>query len=107
MSTGTLISLEEYMATSYEPDCDYVNGWIEERNVGELNHSMIQLKVGAYLLAHYGSGGAVVATECRIRVKPGRVRIPDISFFLTKPAEQVPTQPPFLCIEVPLAEIWS
>ena len=100
MSTRTLISVEEYLRSSYEPDCDFVDGEIEERNVGELNHSVLQLRVGAYLLAQYGKTGATVATECRIRVKPGRVRIPDICFFLTKPDEQVPTKPPLICIEV-------
>ena len=100
MSSRTLISVEEYLRSSYEPDCDFVDGEIEERNVGELNHGVLQLRVGAYLLAQYGRTGATVATECRIRVKPGRVRIPDICFFLTKPEEQVSAKPPFICIEV-------
>ena len=26
MPTGTLISVEAYLATSYRPDCDYVDG---------------------------------------------------------------------------------
>jgi Uma2 family endonuclease len=100
MSARTLISVEDYLASSYEPDCDFVDGHIEERNLGELSHSMVQLKVGAYLLAHYGNGGAVAATECRIRVTPTRVRIPDVCFFLTNPGERVPTKPPFICIEI-------
>jgi Uma2 family endonuclease len=100
MSARTLISVEDYLATAYEPDCDFVDGHIEERNVGELSHSMVQLKVGAYLLAHYGTGGEVVATECRIRVTSTRVRIPDVCFFLTNPGERVPTKPPFICIEI-------
>jgi hypothetical protein len=33
MSTRTLISVEEYLRSSYEPDCDFVDGEIEERNV--------------------------------------------------------------------------
>ena len=100
MSTRTVISVEEYLRSSYEPDCDFVDGEIEERNVGELNHSVLQLRVGAYLLAQYGKTGATVATECRIRVKPGRVRIPDICFFVTRPEQQVPTKPPLVCLEV-------
>ncbi len=35
MSTRTLISVAEYLASNYEPDCDYVDDHIEERNVGE------------------------------------------------------------------------
>jgi hypothetical protein len=37
MSTKTLVSVEEYFATSYRPDCDYVDGVIEERNLGEMD----------------------------------------------------------------------
>ena len=33
--------MEEYLATSYRPDCDYVDGEIEERNLGEKEHSIL------------------------------------------------------------------
>jgi Uma2 family endonuclease len=95
-----LISVEEYLASSYEPDCDYVDGHIEERNLGESAHARLQLRIGAYLLAHYESDGAVVGTEWRIRVSPTRIRIPDACVFLADPVEAVPTKPPFICIEV-------
>ena len=49
MPTGTLISVEEYLATSYRPDCDYVDGRIEERNLGELDHSSLQTAVAVFL----------------------------------------------------------
>ena len=42
MATATLVSLEEYLKTSYEPDCDYVDGVLEERNLGEWNHGDLQ-----------------------------------------------------------------
>jgi Uma2 family endonuclease len=100
MSARTLISVEDYLASSYEPDCDFVDGHIEERNVGEVSHGMVQLRVGAYLLTHYGTGGAIAATECRIRVTTTRVRIPDVCYFLRDPGERVPTKPPFICIEI-------
>ena len=32
MATRTLVSVEEYLATSYRPDCDYVDGKVVERN---------------------------------------------------------------------------
>ncbi len=38
----TQVSLEEYLRTDYEPDCDYVDGELEERNVGEKEHSAVQ-----------------------------------------------------------------
>ena len=33
---------EQYLRTVFRPDCDFVDGRIEERNVGEFEHSRIQ-----------------------------------------------------------------
>jgi hypothetical protein len=38
-TTITLISLEEYLHTSYHPDCDFVDDHIEERTLGESDHA--------------------------------------------------------------------
>src|SRR5258708_2548243 len=100
MSVRTLISVEDYLASSYEPDCDYVDGHLEERNVGEWNHSRLQGRVCAFLMARYEPDGVQVAPELRIRVKPGRFRVPDVCVFLSDPGEQVPSRPPFICIEI-------
>jgi hypothetical protein len=35
MAVETLVSIEEYLGTAYLPDCDYVDGSVEERNLGE------------------------------------------------------------------------
>ena len=95
-----MVSLEEYLATAYEPDCDFVDGTIEERNLGEWDHATLQSNIIAYLKACYKSQGISVPTELRIRVTPGRVRIPDLCVFLTDPKQRVPSTPPFLCIEI-------
>src|SRR5579863_5378854 len=48
MPSRTLVSVDEYLHTSYHPDCDYVDGDIVERNVGELDHSELQGEIYAY-----------------------------------------------------------
>ena len=35
MAAGSLISLEEYLSTVYEPDCEYLDGELVKRNMGE------------------------------------------------------------------------
>lgn len=30
MAVGTFVSVEEYLRTSYRPDCDYVEGKVQE-----------------------------------------------------------------------------
>ena len=49
MAAATLISLEEYLRTTYEPDCDFVDGVVEERNLGEWSHSTLQTVLIGYL----------------------------------------------------------
>ena len=57
MANGTMVSLEEYLATAYEPDCDFVEGSLEERHGGEWDHCRLQVKIGAYFFAHYEAQG--------------------------------------------------
>ena len=96
-----LMSLEEYLRTSYHPDCDFVDGHIEERNMGELEHSTVQIAVGAWFFNHRAEWQIRVASEYRTRVSEFRVRIPDISVFRqSDPAEKVRTTPPLIAIEI-------
>lgn len=39
---------EEYLSTVYEPDCEYEDGVLIERNAGEGSHSWLQAALGAY-----------------------------------------------------------
>jgi hypothetical protein len=39
------VSVEEYLHTDYEPDCDYVDGELIERSVGEKDHGKVQQEV--------------------------------------------------------------
>lgn len=41
------VSIEEYLNTAYHPDCDYVDGRLEERNLGQRTHARLQT-----LIAH-------------------------------------------------------
>ena len=54
MGTATLVSVEEYLRTSF-PDADreYIDGRIVERNVGEVDHSDLQTAIAHYLRTHY------------------------------------------------------
>jgi Uma2 family endonuclease len=100
MPAETLISVAEYLATSYRPDCDYIDGHIEERNLGEWDHGRVQLKAGAYFLVHQKEWNTYASTEQRIEVRSGRFRVPDVCVTLGNPHEKVLTRPPFLCIEI-------
>jgi Uma2 family endonuclease len=100
MATRTLIPVEEYLANVYRPDCDYVDGEVLERNLGEKDHGRLQLKLGAYFLARQSQWNTYAIVEQRVQVRPGRFRIPDVCVLLGETDEQVLTAPPFLCVEI-------
>ena len=49
-TTTSLVSVEEYLKTSTDPDCEYVAGRLEERSVGEYDHSTWQGLIAGYFL---------------------------------------------------------
>ncbi len=102
MATATRpITIDEYLHTSYEPDCDYVDGELQERNLGELTHAEVQARLAQWFLNHADEWNIRVGNELRIRVAPTRVRIADVALLLrSEPAEQVPTRPPLAVIEI-------
>jgi Uma2 family endonuclease len=78
MVAAIAIPVEEYLHTSYEPDMEYVNGQLVERNVGEYFHSMLQGLIVGELLKRRARGFRVFPEQrVRISAEP-RYRIPDI-----------------------------
>jgi Uma2 family endonuclease len=100
MGTATLVPVEEYLSSSYDPDRDYVDGELEDRNVGEKDHSKLQIALSSYLYVHRKRWGVSAFVEQRVRVSATRYRVPDICVTLGEPEEQVFAGPPFLCIEI-------
>ena len=99
-TTRALISVEQYLRTSYRPDCDYVDGEVVERNEGEWDHSSTRGAIFLYMGVRQKQWGILVVPEQRVQVKPGRFRVPDLCVVLSQPGEQILTKPPFLCIEI-------
>lgn len=100
MPATTLISVEEYLSTSYDPDCDYVDGELIERNRGESDHGGLQISIGAWLFARRKALGIHVFTATRTQVARTRFRVPDIAVTTQKVKGRILREPPFLCIEV-------
>src|SRR6202044_2783831 len=95
------ISLDEYLRSSYHPDCDYVDGEVQERNLGEFDHAAVQMFLGSWFFQHRDEWQLRVLPEMRIRVSATRVRIADICLMArSQPIEQVPTKPPLAVIEI-------
>jgi len=97
----TLVSLEEYFNSSYEPDLEYVDGVLEEKNMGERDHSFLQVAIGAWFFSHRAEWNIDVLAECRTRTLPTRVRLPDVCVVWRGASNQrVRVTAPLLCIEI-------
>ncbi len=97
----TLVSVEEYLSTDYSPDCDYVDGVLEDRNVGQRKHALTQRRILFFLAALEARLRIFALQEQRVRVSASRFRVPDICVMAGgDPDEEIFTTPPFLCIEV-------
>ncbi len=101
MTTQVHISVEEYLQTSFRPDCDYVEGEVQERNLGEQWHGLIQSMIAAIFKVRRHEWGLRSITEQRIEVAPNRFRIPDVCVVRSdEPLTGVLRTAPLLCVEV-------
>ena len=99
MSTTVLVPLSEYLGTIYHPDCDYVDGMLEERNVGEMSHGDAQSALIVYARTQVRGFWAVV--EVRVQIRADRFRIPDVTIVRGgRPSGRIFTEPPEVAVEV-------
>jgi Uma2 family endonuclease len=100
MATASLVSVDEYLSTSYQDgDREYVDGEVRERNIGEFDHANLQTALAVYLHHKYNFA-AITVVGARVQVKPTRFRVPDISVLLERPKGGIITEPPFIVVEV-------
>jgi Uma2 family endonuclease len=101
MAVTTQVSVDEYLRTSYDPDCEYVDGEVLDRNVGELDHALVQKAVLLHIAALEKKLGVFIIQEQRLQVSATHYRIPDLMILVgSKPKQQIITDPPLVCVEV-------
>ena len=104
MATLAIVPVSEYLSQTYEPDCDYLDGELEERNVGEEQHSELQGILAGIFRNMRVEWNVRSLPEVRIRVSPSRYRVPDICLVPRsrprQPRGSVISYAPILCVEV-------
>jgi Uma2 family endonuclease len=96
-----MMTEEQYLRTVFRPDCDFVDGRIEDRNVGEFEHSRVQHMLDRIFGNHEKEWGVVTNPECRLQVAPRRYRIPDVMILRRgRKYTRVIREAPLLCIAV-------
>lgn len=97
----TQTSLDQYLRTSYRPDRDYVAGELEERNVGEKDHSAVQAFFVKWFAEHEDELKLEAFPEIRIKISAQQVRVADVAILRTDESyEAVLTRPPVVVIEI-------
>lgn len=94
--------VDEYLRTSFDgPDCEYLDGEVVERNIGELPHGDAQLTLGILLRQLRRRLGIRVVPEIRIQISPTRYRVADLAVWLDDNiGDRIPAVAPFLAIEI-------
>lgn len=100
MASATMLSVEEYLRTSYRPDREYVDGELRERNVGKWEHARVQWLLANWFGAREAEWGVIGSTEQRMQVAPARVRVPDLVVLRPGAQPDILTEPPLLVVEI-------
>jgi Uma2 family endonuclease len=95
------VSVEQYLSTVFEHDCEYVDGVIEERDLGEFEHAFLQGVLAAIFNNHRSEWGVICLPEQRVQTQADHFRVPDVTILRSgSPRERILTHPPLLVIEI-------
>ena len=98
MSVETLIPVDEYLNTSYDPDGEYVDGVLVERNVGDWRPGLVQSNLIFALRLKYPE--VFVIPELRSKTRETRFRLPDVCVLLHPPKTKYLLEAAFVAIEI-------
>ncbi len=94
-------TVREYLRTSWSPDREFVDGRIEERNLGEKEHSIIQRYLTFLFMLKRAEWQVQVFPELRTQTRATRFRVPDVLVVRTaEKFERYVTAPPLIAIEI-------
>ncbi|HUA99998.1 MAG TPA: Uma2 family endonuclease, partial [Terracidiphilus sp.] len=100
-NTGRRWTVEEYLRASWSPDREFVDGRIEERNLGEKEHSIIQAFLTALFFLKRNEWGINIFPELRTQTKIRNFRVPDVLVVRAEyNFDRYITQPPLIAIEI-------
>jgi len=95
----TGVSVEEYLATSYKPACDYLDGVLRQKPLPTRKHGLLQRRLGQ-LIAN-GFPQFESESEVTVRIRGNRYLVPDLIVQrLDQVQDPYPTEPVHLCVEI-------
>jgi Uma2 family endonuclease len=96
-----LWTVREYLSTSWSPDREFVDGRIEERNLGEIEHSILQRFLTVLFALKRTEWRVEVFPELRTQTAARKFRVPDILVvWAGETIERYITRPPLIAVEI-------
>jgi Uma2 family endonuclease len=100
-ATIPFVSIEDYLRSDPQPDMDYVDGMMEERNLGEYDHGDLQGELTTLFRNHRSQWQVRTVPETRLQVALSRFRVPDVCVMpLSWEKTPIIREAPLLCLEV-------
>lgn len=95
----TLISVEEYLATEYDPSCDYIDGVLRQKTMPTRKHSKMELRLCN--LIHAAGTEWEAGPEQTVGIRTGKYLVPDVAVQRASDLQDpYPVRPVHLCVEV-------
>jgi Uma2 family endonuclease len=101
MATALRTSLEEYLRSHYEPECELIGGELFQKPMGTLEHMRMERRLAEILARYEHEGLGEVIHELSV-LKGDDVRIPDVVFAPQGAQFQngILVESPLLCVEI-------
>jgi Uma2 family endonuclease len=99
MTTGTAVSVEEYLRTSYEPNCEYVDGVLVPKAMGTKKHGKLQFQIATLIERAFPN--YETTPEQTVRITATKYLVPDLAVERRDESQDpYPITPVHLCIEI-------
>lgn len=72
------MTVGDYMASSFRPDCDFTGGRLVERHLGEFEHARLQAILASWFFGHERGWNVRTVVEQTVQVLGERFRIPGV-----------------------------
>ena len=98
-STSTLISPEEFLATTYKPACEYRDGVISQKPMPTYKHALLQTVISKLIMEKFPQ--FISVSELTVKIAQGHFLVPDVAVQDRKRIQDpYPIEPIHLCVEI-------
>jgi Uma2 family endonuclease len=100
MASGTtLVSEQEYLSTTYRPNCDYIDGVLRQKPMATMKHSAIQGQLIVLINPRFPQFFA--GPELTVKIRTGKYLVPDVAVQRRdRRQDPYPEEPIHLCVEI-------